>query len=629
MNLPEADIVIFYTYYQHIRSLITMMMTFSVHVLTSKHEEASLQTEDVEDVEKKKINEEYLKWNRDKTKTFTHEREHSSVNSETSEVKSWEKVRKKIKNKDFFSYKKIVTPIPPEIIKELGLINPGEKGQGVHLGNVSNEIQERIDQGWKRHQFNEFVSDLIALNRTLPDPRDEYCKQEKLYLDHLPSTSVIIIFHNEAWSTLLRTVHSVLNKSPEHLIEEIILVDDFSSMPHLKKPLDLYMSDYPKVKILRADVREGLIKARIRGAVVATAPTLTFLDSHVECAEGWLEPLLDRIARDSTTVSCPVIDVIDDHTFTLSYQDATGLQIGGFDWAVTFDWHYVSQEENARKGHPAAPTRSPTMAGGLFSIDRKFFEKLGMYDPDFDIWGAENLELSFKTWMCGGTLEIIPCSHVGHIFRKVSPYKWRPGVDVLRKNTIRLAEVWMDEYAEIYYLRIGGKNIDYGDVSERKKLRESLNCKSFKWYLDNIYPELDIPDNLAEGSAYNLGEKKFCLDSPVGEHDLAGKIQVYHCHKYGGSQFFEYTKRFEIKRNAHCLEFSPGNPNSLQMYKCHDQLGNQQWIYNITTYQINKSNSNMCLSMNNFIINVDTCNESNPYQKWIFKKIHREKFSNL
>ena len=57
--------------------------------------------------------------------------------------------------------------------------------------------------------------------------------------------------------------------------------------------------------------------------------------------------------------------------------------------------------------------------------------------------------------MCGGTLEIVPCSHVGHIFRKRSPYKWRSGVNVLRKNSVRLAEVWMDEYKHYYYDRIG------------------------------------------------------------------------------------------------------------------------------------------------------------------------------
>ena len=43
--------------------------------------------------------------------------------------------------------------------------------------------------------------------------------------------------------------------------------------------------------------------------------------------------------------------------------------------------------------------------------------------------------------MCGGTLEIVPCSHVGHIFRKRSPYKWRSAVNVLKRNSVRLAEV--------------------------------------------------------------------------------------------------------------------------------------------------------------------------------------------
>lgn len=49
--------------------------------------------------------------------------------------------------------------------------------------------------------------------------------------------------------------------------------------------------------------------------------------------------------------------------------------------------------------------------------------------------------------------------------------KWRSGVNVLKRNSVRLAEVWLDDYAQYYYQRIGNEKGDYGDVSDRKKLR--------------------------------------------------------------------------------------------------------------------------------------------------------------
>ncbi|XP_025834127.1 polypeptide N-acetylgalactosaminyltransferase 5 [Agrilus planipennis] len=476
----------------------------------------------------------------------------------------------------------------PSVTPVKGL--PGEKGKPVI---IPAEEEGLMKEKFTINQFNVMASDIISLNRSLPDVRLEGCK-DKTYPKLLPSTSIVIVFHNEAWSTLLRTVWSVINRSPRPLLREIILVDDASERDYLGKKLEEYVKTLPvSVIVLRTGKRSGLIRARLLGAKHVKGEVITFLDAHCECAEGWLEPLLARIADNRKTVVCPIIDVISDETF--EYITASDMTWGGFNWKLNFRWYRVPQREMDRRGGDrTAPLRSPTMAGGLFSIDKDYFYEIGSYDEGMDIWGGENLEMSFRVWQCGGILEIIPCSHVGHVFRDKSPYTFPGGVSkIVLHNAARVAEVWMDEWRDFYYaMNPGAVNVPVGNVSERKALREKLHCKSFRWYLENIYPESQMPlDYYYLGDIRNVVTQT-CLDT-MGRKS-GENLGLNYCHNMGGNQIFAYTRRQQIMSDDNCLDASQ-KYGPVKLVRCHGMGGNQAWVYDEDERTIKHVNTGSCL----------------------------------
>ena len=232
---------------------------------------------------------------------------------------------------------------------------PPVAGSGSHMsameaGNVKTRLLMQVQRDILRNQkrppddtynINVTLSDNTSMDREIPDTRPEVCRTFSYDVDKLPAATVVIPFYNEALSMLLRTIHSILWRSPDKLLAKIILVDDASTREYLKEPLDRYVRLLPKVELIRNEHREGLIRSRMRGYRLATSKVVLFQDAHTECNVGWLEPLLDDLMKHPQSVIQPFVDGVD--RLTLEFAAPPTYYRGAFSWDLRWVTFYLSQ----------------------------------------------------------------------------------------------------------------------------------------------------------------------------------------------------------------------------------------------------------------------------------------------
>ncbi|XP_061828197.1 polypeptide N-acetylgalactosaminyltransferase 17-like isoform X2 [Nerophis lumbriciformis] len=433
-----------------------------------------------------------------------------------------------------------------DLSKHLGLIEG--KDTDTNLPHLSSDEENMAQNLSLKYGYNVYLSDKISLDRTITGFGPSGC-QKLTYPSNLPQMSLIFIFVNEALSVILRSVHSAVNHTPPELLKEIILVDDYSDEEQLKGPLEEYMKKRYNglVKIVRNQRREGLIRARLEGWKVATAEVTGFFDAHMEFTPYWAQPVLARIKEDRKRIVLPSIDNIHHETFEV---ERFINPAHGFDWQL-WCMYMKAPKDWKDLNDPTAPIRSPSMIGCSFVVDRVYFEELGLFDAGMNTYGGENVELAIRVWTCGGSMEVLPCSRVAHIARFKKPYLTDDIYAIMRRNALRVAEVWMDEFKHNVYMAwnipMENHGIDYGDVSDRVALRKRLQCKDFKWYQENIYPDLkNFHDTATYGEMRSSKAKHLCLDQGERKNDTA---ILFECHGLA-PQLVRYTTKGQLMLGA-------------------------------------------------------------------------------
>lgn len=105
------------------------------------------------------------------------------------------------------------------VVDQEGHTGPGEFGARV---NTEPEEEEHVKEVIKEFGFNLVNSDKISMDRLPKDLRDKTCKHID-YPEKLPMASVVVVFHNEGWGPLVRTFHSVVNRTPKELLGNLYL----------------------------------------------------------------------------------------------------------------------------------------------------------------------------------------------------------------------------------------------------------------------------------------------------------------------------------------------------------------------------------------------------------------------
>ncbi|CAK0777987.1 polypeptide N-acetylgalactosaminyltransferase [Gammaproteobacteria bacterium] len=218
-----------------------------------------------------------------------------------------------------------------------------------------------------------------------------------------PRVSFVIPSRNENPSVVAATLEGLLATS-QGFWREIIVIDDGSDI----HPVSF---SHPEVIVLRNPEPVGASRARRQGCQVSSGEVLVILDAHMSFGASWLEPLL--VATETNSLVCsPWMDYTRTKTYCLG---------ADFSWCAERNY---AKRRNPGIGYRVRDRRPndalieiPMVIGACYALRRTVYHKLGSYNPNFEIYGCEEQDLSIRAWMAGFGVKLVTGAMVGYLDR--------------------------------------------------------------------------------------------------------------------------------------------------------------------------------------------------------------------
>ncbi|ELU05642.1 hypothetical protein CAPTEDRAFT_184129 [Capitella teleta] len=422
----------------------------------------------------------------------------------------------------------------------------------------------------------------------MDDTRPSYCpslaESQKLNIEY-DKVSIIMDYKDKEFYDFKLALNALVTFTPSHQFNEIIIIDDGTKVRDIKTHAAQFFKDpkFSNVKIFRSENSEGQSASRLKASKMAKGEYLVYVSSNVVVNQGWLYPLLRKIQEKPNIVAVPHHDnFLDGHRF---YPLDNGL-INLPTWSLAT----VHKETNL---HESDFIDTPVMRGDIFAMKRTLLMKIGDFDEH--IQTGHNIEFSFRTWMCGGRVQIVLCSRVA-VLSALRP------IEIHDKESIQyIAEMWMSNYKFITFRQnelpdLTPKAITT-KVNERKSfLKNTLKkCQNFDWYLANIASDILVPSH---GSIF-FGKLKAATNLCLKIDSSTSKIielELCRPHIYDTKFLFEMTVNGQIKIAGQCLAVN--NVMHLVLDNCDLQKNSNdvRWTLTVDGKLENQSHKGKCVT---------------------------------